>query len=88
MSNNQNAPEEEEADGKDKNVYSMTEFDGQSWRRMNAWGSLSYAELIAKAIHSSREGQMTLGEIYAWLVDNVDYFRQRSDDESSVGWKV
>ena len=56
--------------------------------RRNAWGNLSYADLITKAIQSSPEQRLTLSQIYDWMVQNVPYFRDKGDSNSSAGWKV
>lgn len=56
--------------------------------RRNAWGNLSYADLITKAINSSPEKRLTLSQIYDWMVQNVPYFRDKGDSNSSAGWKV
>lgn len=56
--------------------------------RRNAWGNMSYADLIAKAIESSPEKRLTLSEIYAWLVENVPFFKDKGETNSSAGWKV
>ena len=56
--------------------------------RRNAWGSLSYADLITKAIESSTEKRLTLSQIYDWMVQNVPYFKDKGDNNSSAGWKV
>ncbi|XP_067945775.1 forkhead box protein O-like [Watersipora subatra] len=55
--------------------------------RKNAWGNLSYADLITKAIQSSPEKRLTLSQIYDWMVQNVNYFRDKGDSNSSAGWK-
>nr|ACE79159.1 winged helix/forkhead transcription factor FoxO [Branchiostoma floridae] len=55
--------------------------------RRNAWGNLSYADLITKAIQSSPEGRLTLSQIYDWMVRCVPYFRDKGDSNSSAGWK-
>lgn len=60
----------------------------KSWKRKNAWGNKSYADLIYRAIDSSSEKRLTLAQIYDWLINNIDYFRQNSDSKSSIGWKV
>ena len=44
--------------------------------------------LITKAIQSSPEGRLTLSQIYDWMVQNVPYFRDKGDSNSSAGWKV
>ena len=59
-----------------------------SGTRKNAWGNLSYAELIAKAIASSAEQRLTLSEIYDWMIKYVPFFRNKVDRVSSAGWKV
>lgn len=56
--------------------------------RKNAWGNFSYADLISKAIESSPEKRLTLAQIYDWLVQNVPYFKDKGDCNSSAGWKV
>ena len=56
--------------------------------RRNAWGTASYADLIAAAIESSPDKRLTLSEIYDWMVTNVKYFSDRADNSSSAGWKV
>ena len=59
-----------------------------SGTRKNAWGNLSYAELISKAITSSAEQRLTLSEIYDWMIKYVPFFRNKVDRSSSAGWKV
>jgi hypothetical protein len=61
---------------------------GGSGTRKNAWGNLSYAELISKAITSSVEQRLTLSEIYDWMIKYVPFFRNKVDRISSAGWKV
>jgi hypothetical protein len=56
--------------------------------RKNAWGNLSYAELITKAILNSDQQRLTLSQIYSWIILYVPYFRDKSDKKSSQGWKV
>ena len=55
--------------------------------RRNAWGNLSYADLITKAIECSPEKRLTLSQIYDWMVQNVPYFKDKGDTTSSAGWK-
>ncbi|KAM9321365.1 forkhead box protein O1 [Gastrophryne carolinensis] len=59
---------------------------GSSSRR-NAWGNLSYADLISQAIESSPEKRLTLSQIYDWMVKSVPYFKDKGDSNSSAGWK-
>ncbi|XP_070839041.1 forkhead box protein O1-A-like [Chaetodon trifascialis] len=59
---------------------------GSSSRR-NAWGNMSYADLITKAIDSSPEKRLTLSQIYDWMVKSVPYFNDKGDSNSSAGWK-
>ncbi|XP_014679728.1 PREDICTED: forkhead box protein O1-A-like [Priapulus caudatus] len=47
--------------------------------RRNAWGNLSYAELITSAIERSENRRLTLSEIYSWMVHNVPYFLDKGD---------
>ena len=56
--------------------------------RRNPWGNLSYADLIAKAISSSPESRATLSQVYDWMVQNIPYFKDKGDSNSSAGWKV
>uniref|UniRef100_A0A8B9SU13 Fork-head domain-containing protein n=1 Tax=Anas platyrhynchos TaxID=8839 RepID=A0A8B9SU13_ANAPL len=56
--------------------------------RRNAWGNLSYADLITRAIESSPEKRLTLSQIYDWMVRCVPYFKDKGDSNSSAGWKV
>lgn len=35
----------------------------------------SYAQMITRAISSSTEGKLSLGEIYKWIEDNFEYYR-------------
>uniref|UniRef100_A0A8C8A7U1 Forkhead box O1 n=1 Tax=Oryzias sinensis TaxID=183150 RepID=A0A8C8A7U1_9TELE len=55
--------------------------------RRNAWGNMSYADLITKAIESSPEKRLTLSQIYDWMVKSVPYFKDKGDSNSSAGWK-
>ncbi|KAM9846315.1 forkhead box protein O1-A-like [Aulostomus maculatus] len=55
--------------------------------RRNAWGNMSYADLITKAIDSSPEKRLTLSQIYDWMVKSVPYFQDKGDSNSSAGWK-
>uniref|UniRef100_A0A1B6CK65 Forkhead box protein O n=1 Tax=Clastoptera arizonana TaxID=38151 RepID=A0A1B6CK65_9HEMI len=55
--------------------------------RRNAWGNLSYADLITQAIGSAPEKRLTLSQIYEWMVQNVPYFKDKGDSNSSAGWK-
>ena len=43
----------------------------------------SYSSLITEAVRMSVKGQMTLNEIYCWLIDKFPYFRA-----AGTGWKV
>jgi len=56
--------------------------------RRNAWGNMSYADLITQAINSSPDRRLTLSQIYDWMVQNVPYFKDKGDSNSSAGWKV
>lgn len=60
----------------------------KSSSRRNAWGNLSYADLITKAIESTQDKRLTLSQIYDWMVRNVPYFKDKGDSNSSAGWKV
>lgn len=56
--------------------------------RRNAWGNLSYADLITKAIESAPDKRLTLSQIYDWMVRSISYFKDKGDSNSSAGWKV
>ena len=56
--------------------------------RRNPWGNQSYADLITHAIQSSPDKRLTLAQIYDWLIKNIPHFREKSDNVSSIGWKV
>jgi len=60
----------------------------KSASRKNAWGNLSYADLITQAIESSPDKRLTLAQIYDWMVTNVPFFRDKGESNSSAGWKV
>ena len=60
----------------------------KSSSRKNAWGNMSYADLITQGIESSPEKRLTLAQIYDWMVKNVAYFKDKGDSNSSAGWKV
>ncbi|XP_078485748.1 transcription factor protein [Ciona intestinalis] len=55
--------------------------------RKNAWGNMSYADLITQGIESSPDKRLTLAQIYDWMVKNVPYFKDKGDSNSSAGWK-
>ncbi|KAL8186347.1 UNVERIFIED_CONTAM: Forkhead box protein O3 [Gekko kuhli] len=55
--------------------------------RRNAWGNLSYADLITRAIESAPDKRLTLSQIYEWMVRCVPYFKDKGDSNSSAGWK-
>ncbi|XP_054610896.1 forkhead box protein O1-A-like [Dunckerocampus dactyliophorus] len=70
----------------------MSPLGGSSQRkssssRRNAWGNMSYADLITRAIESSPEKRLTLSQIYDWMVKSVPYFKDKGDSNSSAGWK-
>ncbi|PVD28849.1 hypothetical protein C0Q70_11444 [Pomacea canaliculata] len=82
------ASEDSNADGQikaEKDPLGLTA--KKSGSRRNAWGNLSYADLITKAIQSSSEKRLTLSQIYDWMVQNVPYFKDKGDSTSSAGWK-
>ncbi|OQR75044.1 forkhead box protein O-like [Tropilaelaps mercedesae] len=56
--------------------------------RRNAWGNMSYADLITQAITSAPDKRLTLSQIYDWMVQHVPYFKDKGDSNSSAGWKV
>ena len=62
--------------------------DRKKAQEKNAWGNLSYADLITQAIQSSSEKRLTLAEIYEWMVHTIPYFKDKGDSNSSAGWKV
>lgn len=74
------------AEGNGQGVQQQTPRKSSS--RRNAWGNLSYADLITKAIESTPDKRLTLSQIYDWMVRNVPYFKDKGDSNSSAGWKV
>ena len=56
--------------------------------RKNVYKNQTYADLINQAIESSPEKRLTLSQIYEWLIENIDHFRQRKDGKNAMGWKV
>ena len=60
----------------------------KSSSRRNAWGNLSYADLITQAIKNSPDQRLTLSQVYEWMVVNIPYFKDKGDSNSSAGWKV
>lgn len=55
--------------------------------RRNAWGNKSYAELITQAISSAPDNRLTLAQIYDYMIQNVEFFKDKGDSNSSAGWK-
>lgn len=55
--------------------------------RRNAWGNMSYADLISQAIDSTVDKRLTLSQIYDWMVQHIPYFKNKGDSNSSAGWK-
>ncbi|XP_036375643.1 forkhead box protein O3B-like [Megalops cyprinoides] len=49
-----------------------------------AWGNLSYADLITKAIESMPDKRLTLSQIFDWMVGCVPYFKDKEDSNSSA----
>nr|AAD53002.1 putative fork head domain protein [Danio rerio] len=68
-------------------VASQQQTPRKSSSRRNAWGNLSYADLITKAIESTPDKRLTLSQIYDWMVSSVPYFKDKGDTNSSAGWK-
>ncbi|XP_015439755.1 PREDICTED: forkhead box protein O6 [Dufourea novaeangliae] len=56
--------------------------------RRNAWGNHSYADLITQAITSAPDERLTLSQIYDWMTDNIPYFKEKRESNSSAGWKL
>ncbi len=69
-------------------VHNVSKQSGDTKRMRNAWGNLSYADLITQAILSSAEKRLTLAEIYEWIVQNISYFSDKASSPSTAGWKV
>ncbi|XP_047579236.1 forkhead box protein O1-like [Lutra lutra] len=57
----------------------------RSSSRHKAWGNLSYADVITKAIESSAEKRLTLSQIYQWMLKSVPYVKDKGDSNSSAG---
>lgn len=68
----------------DSNSASKTKLNAP---RRNAWGNMSYADLISQAIESTSDKRLTLAQIYDWMVQHVPYFKDKGDSNSSAGWK-
>lgn len=85
--NNFQVPNDDQSRNQGVSTSSSSHAKKNSSRR-NAWGNLSYADLITQAILSSPEKRLTLSQIYDWMVQNVPYFRDKGDSNSSAGWKV
>jgi len=79
------------SDGNSHDSGDEDEFQGtvqkRSQTRRNAWGNMSYADLITQAILSSPDQRLTLSEVYQFMVENVPYFSDKGDSNSSAGWK-
>ncbi|XP_067144856.1 forkhead box protein O-like [Centruroides vittatus] len=72
---------------RDSVLKGQTPYAKKTNSRRNAWGNMSYADLITEAIHGSAEKRLTLSQIYDWMVKNVPYFKDKGDNNSSAGWK-
>jgi len=59
----------------------------KSTTRRNAWGNLSYADLITQAILSSPDQRLTLSQVYEFMISNIPYFSDKGESNSSAGWK-
>lgn len=59
----------------------------RKFARKNPWGYCSYADLITMALERAPDRQLTLSEIYEWIVANIPYFYDKGDANSSIGWK-
>ncbi|ESN95210.1 hypothetical protein HELRODRAFT_136569, partial [Helobdella robusta] len=59
----------------------------KNFTRRNAWGNWSYADIITKAINSTPNKRMTLSEIYNWMMQNIPFFKEKGETNSSAGWK-
>ena len=70
------------------NIGGVNSKQAETKRMRNAWGNLSYADLITQAILSSSEKRLTLSEIYEWIVQNISYFSDKASSPSTAGWKV
>jgi len=71
-----------------QNGSSQTNNAKKTSSRRNAWGNLSYADLITQAIQTNPEKRLTLSQVYDWMVQNIPYFKDKGDSNSSAGWKV
>jgi hypothetical protein len=59
----------------------------RKFARKNPWGYCSYADLITMALERAPCKQLTLAEIYDWIVGHIPYFYDKGDANSSIGWK-
>ncbi|KAK3746767.1 hypothetical protein QZH41_013600, partial [Actinostola sp. cb2023] len=56
-------------------------------RPRNAWGDLSYADLITMAILSTPDKKMAMTDIYSWITRNIPYFSSKANTPAARGWK-
>ncbi|CRK87017.1 CLUMA_CG000875, isoform A [Clunio marinus] len=85
--NNQQTSNQQSTTGIPPTPTSASSVSKKNSSRRNAWGNLSYADLITKAISSASDNRLTLSQIYEWMVQNVPYFKDKGDSNSSAGWK-
>ncbi|XP_012557861.2 forkhead box protein O1 isoform X1 [Hydra vulgaris] len=79
--------EEKEVEEDASDNFKKNEQNPRKISRKNAWGNLSYADLICQAIQASPDQRLTLSQIYDWMVRNISYFKDKGDSTSSAGWK-
>ena len=58
-----------------------------SLARRNPWGNYSYKQIITRAITSSANGKLTLSQIYQYMIDNYEYFKERQSSPDQEKWK-
>ena len=80
--------QEDGTDAADTDKFNCLSQNKKGTARRNAWGNLSYADLITKAIQASPEKRLTLSQIYEWMIQNVAFFKDKGESNSSAGWKV
>ncbi|KAL5011094.1 hypothetical protein ScPMuIL_013399 [Solemya velum] len=87
VSDTQSSPASDESTSEQHRGENNVVLNKKTTSRRNAWGNMSYADLITKAIQSSHDHRLTLSQIYDWMVQNVPYFKDKGDSTSSAGWK-
>lgn len=68
-------------------LFHYASMDGQMLPTTDSKRRETWAELITRAILSHPQNKMTINEIYAWMIKNVQVCQQTANIKSSLGWK-